>query len=42
MSNWKEKSNELRDGLRLKTEPIAYKKLEKESELDNIENVTRW
>ena len=42
MSIWTDKSNKLRDGLRLKTEPIAYKKLDKESELDKIAGLTRW
>ncbi len=41
MSNWIEKSNELKESLQLRTEPIAYRRLEKASDLDNIEGVTR-
>jgi len=42
MSNWAEKSDELKKKLSLRTEPIAYKRLEKASMLDDIKNLTRW
>ena len=41
MSNWREKSNELKESLQLRTEPIAYRRLEKAGDLNNIEGVTR-
>jgi hypothetical protein len=41
MSNWMEQSNELKESLQLRTEPIAYRRLEKAGDLDNIEDVTR-
>jgi len=42
MTNWKDKSNEIKNKLRLRTEPIAYRKFAKSSELENIDNLTRW
>jgi len=41
MAKWAEVSRELEETLRLKTKPVAYKKLEKAEELDDIENVFR-
>lgn len=37
MGSWIEKSNELKESLQLRTEPIAYRRLEKASDLDNID-----
>ncbi|MCP4756611.1 MAG: DUF169 domain-containing protein [Proteobacteria bacterium] len=42
MNRWKEKSNELKSKMRLRTEPIAYRKFEKAKELDSIKNLVRW
>ena len=42
MTNWKEASNDLKKRMSLRTEPIAYRKFAKASELDDIENLTRW
>jgi len=41
MSNWTELGTELENALRLKTKIIAYRRLEKAEELDNIRNVVR-
>lgn len=41
MTNWTELTQELEKVLRLKTFPIAYKKLDKASELDSIKKVRR-
>ncbi|MCJ7771729.1 MAG: DUF169 domain-containing protein, partial [Desulfobacterales bacterium] len=41
MPNWNELGTELENTLRLKTKIIAYRKLEKEQELDSIKNVIR-
>ncbi len=35
MAKWAEVSRELEDTLRLKTKPVAYKKLEKAEELND-------
>jgi len=42
MSDWREKSNELKERLRLRTEPVAYRRLERVADLDSIDGVTRW
>jgi uncharacterized protein (DUF169 family) len=39
--SWADTSNELINTLRLKTDPIAFRRLEKAEELDNIRNVQR-
>lgn len=41
MGKWADLSKELEDALRLKSKPVAYKKLESEDELNKIENVFR-
>ncbi len=41
MGNWAEKSGELKTLLRLKSEPIAFRRLEKIEDLDQIANVIR-
>ena len=41
MGDWSEKSQQLKEILRLRTEPIAFKKLDSQRELDDIPNVTR-
>ncbi len=41
MSTWLEMSKELKDSLQLRTEPIAYRRLENADDLDDIEGVTR-
>lgn len=41
MVGWSEVSKELEEALRLKTKPVAYRKLEKAEDLDRIENVYR-
>ncbi|MDD5723986.1 MAG: DUF169 domain-containing protein [Syntrophales bacterium] len=41
MSGWKEKSDTLKERLRLRTEPVAYKRLEKAEDLDKIHGVKR-
>jgi uncharacterized protein (DUF169 family) len=40
--NWAEKSKKLSDDLRLRTAPVAFKNLEKASDLSQIEGVTPW
>jgi len=40
MSDWREKSNELKERLRLRTEPVAYRRLERVADLDSIDGVT--
>jgi uncharacterized protein (DUF169 family) len=42
MSSWPEKSQILKDKLRLRTEPIAYRRLAKAEELGKIKNVRPW
>ncbi len=42
MSNWSGTSQILKDKLRLRTEPIAYRRLEKAEDLDTIKHVNRW
>lgn len=42
MTNWKEASNDLKERMSLRTEPIAYRKFEKVGQLDEIEGLTRW
>ena len=42
MGNWIERSNALKDKLRLASEPIGYKLLDKAGELDDIKGLTRW
>jgi len=41
MSDWTELSNELERSLRLRTRPVAYRRLEKLTELDNIPDLVR-
>jgi uncharacterized protein (DUF169 family) len=42
MRHLSEKSNTLKEKLRLATEPIGYKRFEKANSLDKIEGVTKW
>jgi uncharacterized protein (DUF169 family) len=42
MSNWTERSEAIKNSLKLRTEPIAFRRLQDASELENIEGVIRW
>jgi uncharacterized protein (DUF169 family) len=42
MSTWAEKATSLRTELSLRTEPIAFRRLESLDELDGITNAVRW
>ena len=42
MSQWAEKSEGIKTRLKLRTEPIAFRRLEDAGELDRIEGVIRW
>jgi len=41
MANWTERSEDLKGLLKLRTEPIAFRRLERAEELDRIRNVVR-
>jgi len=42
MSDWAEKSKALKDRLSLRTVPVAFKRLERASDLDNMPGIVRW
>jgi uncharacterized protein (DUF169 family) len=42
MSEWKDRSEGLKARLRLRTDPIAYKKLDRSGDLDEIQGLVRW
>ena len=42
MSQWAEKSEGIKTRLKLRTEPIAFRRLEDAEELERIEGVIRW
>jgi uncharacterized protein (DUF169 family) len=42
MSSWAERSGAIKSRLKLRTEPIAFRRLQDASELESIEGVIRW
>ena len=42
MSSWDERSEAIKERLKLRTEPIAFRRLRDASELESIEGVIRW
>jgi uncharacterized protein (DUF169 family) len=42
MSRWAEKSEAIKRSLKLRTEPIAFRRLQDVAELEDMEGVTRW
>ena len=42
MSQWSEKSEAVKDRLKLRTEPIAFRRLDDAKQLEDIEGVIRW
>jgi len=42
MSRWAEKGEAIKTRLKLRTEPVAFRRLEDAGELERIEGVIRW
>jgi uncharacterized protein (DUF169 family) len=42
MSSWAEKSEAIKNSLRLRTEPVGFRRLQDAAELENIEGAIRW
>jgi len=42
MSSWAERSEAIKNSLRLRTEPIGFRRLQDAAELENIEGAIRW
>jgi uncharacterized protein (DUF169 family) len=42
MSQWAEKSESIKSSLKLRSEPIAFRRLEDAAELEDMEGVIRW